>query len=181
MLNGGACTGLTARSINAREGSASVPGPEEPLRNGRGTVCPLPFHALARWRPLRSGSASSRSIRTNRLDLAESAYVQNRKFLFRVRKADIPTHPIRQVRDLVLRLTAPPDGGHQGACGLPRTEFPVEFIDCRRKEVDSYRLCFTHDCPSRRIDAAGSFRRVKDAPGRSQECEQSLRWPITSG
>lgn len=156
--------------------------PEEPLRNGRGTVwLPSPCRPSGRYGPFRNRTVPSRSIRTNRLDLDESAYVQNRKFLFRVRKADIPTHPIRQMRDLVLRLAASPNGEHQGACGLPGTEFSIQFVDCRRKEVDSYRLCFTHDCPSRRIDAARSFRRARDAPGRSQECEQSLRWPITSG
>jgi hypothetical protein len=42
-------------------------------------------------------------------------------------------------------------------------------------------LWFTHDCPSRRSDAARSFRGSETCGCGTQKCEQSPHHPVTSG
>ena len=129
-----------------------------------------------------------RSIRAPCLGLDEGAYVPDGYLLLRLRKADIPAHPIRQMGDLVFRLTAPPGGRHQRARGLPGAEFPVEFIDRRRERIDNYSLWFTHDCPSRRSDAARSFHGSKtcgcgtqNANDRPVSRSRQVKWGVPNG
>ncbi len=77
-------------------------------------------------------------------------------------KAIIAAHPIRQVKRSGFVPDGPPCGRHQCPCGLPDAEFAVKLIGRRREGFDNYCLWFTHDCPSRRGDAARSFRGSKD-------------------
>lgn len=97
-------------------------------------MAPLPLMFLI------AAAASGSVGRTIRRGLSEGPDVPEVKARYAeriLRKADIAAHAIRQVGDLVLRLTAHPDGAQQRTRRPPDAEFPVQFIDRRRKGINN--------------------------------------------
>jgi len=53
---------------------------------------------------------------------------------------DVATHPIGQIRDLVLFLTTSPGCQEQCAGRLPDAMFTAEFMNRSRKGISNYKL-----------------------------------------